>query len=701
MAVKTKEIRSITYTSDDVFTMMGDTGEIIAQENATRLSSMGPAAVESDVITDSVEFWKWMDRNYEKSGIFASSESMESYMAGTTGQRNWAGKTIQGKRYEWDWMSNQRKQLKNLFKTYNAGDIANRPGSDITVSDHLSRTKTEQQLKAYTSKTKPHLKNTPKDMTVVTNIEKVEAVKEMGYSDVIAFGDNESIRVARDSHLEDMATGKATPNYGFKNVGFTVAKAGIMGFSINVSVESIVSYRKWKEGKISTEQYLKEIMKSGGNAGVTSSFSAGIMIPITAAVTSAGITSFVTIPVSYVITAAVDKVVAPAFARGDYLKILTEAKYYQNLIDYCEGLIIAIDSASVQYEQFISDMTKQMESYIALRGEVINTQALKDFEYYANLPKQKAGMVIASMVSLLEYTDDLETEIEYQSVYQRVFKTVIGKNKATKEEIRRNHDRLVIYITKAISILYERQSVDERVTQILGNQILQLCSDNIELESMIRLVDSKIDSIKSYMDLISEINLGMYDGMHSVVALCEIMPQVDSRLLHDLRELRILKVALSKRGILNGRPYTVEEFLAEIDKLSESDKAVVYAGLTMRRRSIYARMILSYIENVYFIDNPLTDEKMGVRNRILNTYGDIEVVTINDVFASLLDDGLKKLNDQLPDENKSDLDNKNLETFAEAMRLFYDGKLIEAFPLFQEAASKNVPRAFYYCCSSV
>ena len=198
---------------------------------------------------------------------------------------------------------------------------------------------------------------------------------------------------------------------------------------------------------------------------------------ITAAVTSAGITSFVTIPVSYVITAAVNKIVAPAFARGDYLKILTEAKYYQNLIDYCEGLIIAMDSASVQYEQFISDMTKQMESYIALRDEVINAQALKDFEYFASLPRQKTGMVIASMVSLLDYTDDLEAEIEYQSVYQRVFKTVIGKNRATKEEIRRNHDRLVIYITKVISILYERQSVDERVTHILGNQILQLCSE--------------------------------------------------------------------------------------------------------------------------------------------------------------------------------------------------------------------------------
>ena len=30
---------------------------------------------------------------------------------------------------------------------------------------------------------------------------------------------------------------------------------------------------------------------------------------------------------------------------------------------------------------------------------------------------------------------------------------------------------------------------------------------------MIRLVDSRIESIKSYMDLINELNLGMYDRM--------------------------------------------------------------------------------------------------------------------------------------------------------------------------------------------
>lgn len=101
---------------------------------------------------------------------------------------------------------------------------------------------------------------------------KVEQVSDLGYDKVISFGDNDSIQAARDSRLEEMTSGKANPNYTVKNVGITVAKSGILGFVVNASVETIVSYRRYKEGKISGQQYIKEIMKSGGNSGTTAVF---------------------------------------------------------------------------------------------------------------------------------------------------------------------------------------------------------------------------------------------------------------------------------------------------------------------------------------------------------------------------------------------------------------------------------------------
>ena len=104
--------QEIVFSAEEVFSMMEDTSQIVVQENSTRLSAMGPAASESGTLTDSVEFWSWMNRNYEKSGHFASSESMRSYMSGTQGQQNWAKKVVQGKGYEWDWMSAQRRSFK-------------------------------------------------------------------------------------------------------------------------------------------------------------------------------------------------------------------------------------------------------------------------------------------------------------------------------------------------------------------------------------------------------------------------------------------------------------------------------------------------------------------------------------------------------------------------------------------------------------
>ena len=502
-AVKPAIVQEIAYSPEEVFSMMDETSQIIAQENSTRLSSMGPAASESNTLTNSVEFWNWMNRNYEKSGHFASADNMRSYIAGTQGQQNWAKKVVQGKGYEWDWMTEQRRSFKNLFKTFDAGDVANRPGSDITEHNILDGADKEYQLKAYTSKNTPHLNNTPKDMAVVTNAEKVDSVTDLGYEEVLSFQDKPSIEEARDKRLEDMRTGKATPTYDFKNVSATVSKAGIVGFVISAGVESIVSYRKWKDGKLSTWEYLKEIMKSGGNAGVTSTFSAGIMIPVTASITTAGVSSLVTIPISFIVSTAVDKVIAPAFARGDYKKILNQATYYQSLTDFCSSLAYTMEVASAQYVGFVGQMLAQQQQFSSLAGNVISQQAIDDFEYYASLPTQEVGVVISGMVSLLNDTDARFDSLKDQNWFQRMLKTVTGKNKATKEDIHRNYERLGVYVSKAVEILYQRQCIDEKVLVIYGEQIIALCRSNVSLNARLEAVESWQKTVNSSLLLVT------------------------------------------------------------------------------------------------------------------------------------------------------------------------------------------------------
>ena len=57
---------------------------------------------------------------------------MQQYISGGAGKEGWMIKQLQGKGYEWDWMTTQRGNIKNLLSTYDAGDVANRAASDVT-----------------------------------------------------------------------------------------------------------------------------------------------------------------------------------------------------------------------------------------------------------------------------------------------------------------------------------------------------------------------------------------------------------------------------------------------------------------------------------------------------------------------------------------------------------------------------------------
>lgn len=344
---------------EEVLKMIDDTSKLVAKKNINVLAQGAVAAQSSNALANKVEFWKWMDRNYAGSGIFSSNNSMQEYISQGAGKEEWVVKQLQGKGYEWDWMAQQRNNIKNLFNRYDAGDVANRAASDVTEMNIFTGKSTEYQMKAYTGKSNPHLKNTPTDMTVVTNVEKVSVVQKNGYESVESYQDNQLIKKSTDSRLEEIKNGSAEPVYNFKNVGGTMAKAGLVGCVIGMGTEAVFSYKAWKKGQISDEEYLKEVLKAGGDAGVTAGITSGIMIPVTAAITVAGVSTVVTIPIAIVVGGIVNKVVAPCFGRGEYRKILSQAKYYQNLENVYDNLVISMENASNQYYNFISSMKNQ------------------------------------------------------------------------------------------------------------------------------------------------------------------------------------------------------------------------------------------------------------------------------------------------------------------------------------------------------
>ena len=369
----------MNISENDVLEMINDTSQLLAQFNANELSSAAIAAQNSNALTNDVEFWKWMGRNYSKSGIFNNNQTMQQYISQGIGKEQWMVNQLQGKGYEWDWMSNQRDNIKNIFNTYDAGDVANRAASDVTERSLLTGKAKEYQMKAYTSKTNPHLDNTPKDMTVVTNTEKVDGVKLKGYDKVDNFQDAKAIKQSTDKRLEQIKDGKAYTSYNIKNVSVTMAKAGTIGCVVGMGTESIVSYKYWKEGKLTNEEYLKEILKAGGDAGVTASMTTGLMIPVSKVITAAGASNALTIPITFIISNAVNKIVAPCFGRGKYREILSEARYYQNIENvYCD-MLNSMENASNQYYDFVMNMALQNKNHEEFKAKSMNiNKDLKD-----------------------------------------------------------------------------------------------------------------------------------------------------------------------------------------------------------------------------------------------------------------------------------------------------------------------------------
>lgn len=151
------------------------------------------------------------------------------------------------------------------------------------------------------------------------------------------------------------------------SVGSATAKGGIAGIAIGVTTETIASYQRYKNGEISKEEYVSEIAKSGTQMGITGAATAGIMTVASIPLAAAGMAAApITVPISIVLGAGIDKIVAPAFGRGDYQKILNEAKYYQNLIYAHDDLVHAIEMTENQFSAFIDEYARQMQVHAQL-----------------------------------------------------------------------------------------------------------------------------------------------------------------------------------------------------------------------------------------------------------------------------------------------------------------------------------------------
>ena len=183
--------------------------------------------------------------------------------------------------------------------------------------------------------------------------------------------------VEMQNHMQDGTFKKYQAAQLAKGAAVEMAKGAVIGAVLTVGIEAVTRYKDYKEGRISGKDYLKELTKAGGDGAVTGGATAGLMIPVTAVLSAAGLAGApVTIPVSIVLGAAINKIVAPAFGRGEYREILGEAKYYQDLMQMNDDLVSALQTSADQFGSFVEEYTRQLQVHEQLaleHNELANT----------------------------------------------------------------------------------------------------------------------------------------------------------------------------------------------------------------------------------------------------------------------------------------------------------------------------------------
>lgn len=383
------------FTEREIMECISETSHLVAERQAAELGNVLQAAKQADVLANNVEFWKWIGQNYKCLG------SPESIKAAAINNPQWLQRTVlQGKGYEWDFMTAQRQSFDKLFSRFDAGTSATQQGIDITETGLFSgKTNATYQNKAYTSTTQPNLSNTPNDAIVVTNSEHVAQAQKQGY-DVIEFQDNATIQNQTQKRFEQAKNGKAVGKYTVKNVGLTMAKAGLIGAVIGFGTETVFSFKRLKNGEITKEQYLMEIAKSGAQGGITGAAASGIMLPVEAALTAAGASTLIGIPIAIAVSVALDKIIAPSFGRGDYAKYLGQAKFYQSISDMHAPLISQLEESSHSFEIFIDTIAEQQQQFAEISSANQQLNSL-----------QKQGNKVLADTSKLESLNAIITKI--------------------------------------------------------------------------------------------------------------------------------------------------------------------------------------------------------------------------------------------------------------------------------------------------
>lgn len=276
---------------------------------------------------------------------------------------------------------------------------------------------------------------------------------------------------------------------------------------------------------------------------------------------------------------------------------------------------------------------------------------MADIDYLSKQSSDSLNVIMAQMTGLITDNDTKVEMLENQPWYERMVKTVFGKNKVTRDEIKRNHERLTTYTVSAMKELFNRQMIHERMIVSLGNRInevylatLQNKKDILELKQMlgqfVLKLNEKIESVDNFHLLRSEIGW-KYKNYHAINSIGLILSQLDKRTLRDSRKMDSLYHEIEKNQLFNEKQMQIPDLLLSVTTIPIEDVAPIYLEMTTLKGSLLANLIQSTIENYNFLSDKQRKfkKKEAVVQRVIEAYDIDDSITVSskELFIDFLD----------------------------------------------------------------
>ena len=324
--------------------------------------------------------------------------------------------------------------------------------------------------------------------------------------------------------------------------------------------------------------------------------------------------------------------------------------------------------------------------------KMMNLVPVEDMNYLVNQSCGSINMILSGMIALMNDTYKKIEIMESQDWFQRMIKTVIGKDNLTDNEIKQNHDKLNTYICEAITELYNRNCIDDKVIMSLGIQLNELYAESEQLKEMlgefISKLNEKLDSIDNFHILTSEINQGIYSSNEPVFVICKIISQFDKGILNDIRKLDVIRGMMVLQNIINDDEIQLSDYLMSILEIPVDEIGAIYLELRTIKDNFMAKVIIEIIERYHFLPD--------ISRKIKNKDNLIEKVINNEKMDKTIKLSVSYIYDDFI-SSKVDINNKLVQIrnkqveliIKKAEQLYLECKLDKAFEIFRDLAEKG------------